>query len=134
MPATQSDLIALIPTTAPAATKDSDQQHGFDYDHLCYLIAFTLGSLTSLEVKIQFTDDGSTWNDVYDANATQIAQTYTADANYWVFLSSPTNQTRMAPSFFAAAGWRLTVTPTGTATGSSIKVDGSPFVAGMVPT
>lgn len=132
MPATKSTPFTIVSTTSPAANATSGQFDGRDFDHMFLFITFTLGSLTSITLKPQFSYDGATFFDVYDANQTLISYTFSVSLTGCILLGSNNTNSRMQPLPFGVPAFQFVTTISGTATGSSFTVYGLPFVLGGV--
>lgn len=134
MPSAVQKAQVLFNALAPVTASSSTAQQTFGADHIALEIDFTLGSLTSCDVNLEFAywSSGLVWDEVFDSQGTQIQLSFTASADGWYFISSPTSNTRMAPVPIATRAWRITLAPTGTATSSSMTMRASPFAMGSV--
>lgn len=136
MPASAKNPVDLIATTTPVVAVNSSDQPAFAHDHIWLYVDFTLGSLTSVSVALEFaywdSSTGPVWDAVYDAKQTQVEQTFTSSFDGWVLVSSPDNNSRMNACAIAARYWRVAVTFSGTNTSSSIAVKGLPYSVGSV--
>lgn len=131
MPVSRTKELNLLATTSPIVTGAMAEEAGVEYDHLCLFIDFTLGSLTSIDIKLQFSIDGATWYDAYAADKTLISVGFSASFSGAIYFGvGSAAATRMQPAIIAAPLWRLYVTTNGTTTSSSLKVDCIPFTVG----
>lgn len=131
MPATRQQLFTIF-DVSPVAVATSTPEVGFDFDHLTLFIEFTLGSLTNITIEPQFSYDGVTWMDVYDATMTQITYTPTASMTRAFVLGANNSNSRLQPLPFCVPLWRFDLAITGSPTGSSLKLQGQPFVVGNI--
>lgn len=133
MSASHEDIILLDITTIVTTT--AVHQTTKRWDHLMVFVDFTLGSLTDVDIDLIYgsTKAGTvalTDYDAYDANQTQIQQTFTADFLGAFPMATQNNTTRLSPAPIASDTWTLKVTPNGTPTSSSIEVVVRPFSYG----
>lgn len=135
MPSTAT-VRALHATASPAASNTASPQAALSFDHVWLFVEFTKGSLTSLDIELEFghwvTGTGLVWDKVYDSQGTQVKLNFTANFDGWIVLSSQHDNTRMAPVPLGGEVWRTVVTPNGTASGSSIAVKAQPFSLGAI--
>lgn len=121
--------VTIIAVTAPAVTVTTTPVNAALIDHVWLFTAFTKGSLTSFAIKPQFAI-ADTWYDVYDANQNQITYSWSANFTGAFFLGSNNTNARMQPLSICVPRLQFVGTATGTATSSSIQVDGVYFTLG----
>jgi len=107
--------------------------NGLEIDHLLLFITFTLDTLTSVDIDLQESLDGSTWYDVYAADKTQITVQFTASFTGAIYCGQgSTANTKMQPVCIAAPLWRFNITPTGTTGSSALDISAMGFVLGAL--
>jgi len=107
---------SLILTTGYVAGTVLENTHG--YNQLNLLLAFTKGSLTTAEIKVEFSPDNSTWYQETFQSVTGGTATETVGAHQ---ISASGNYRIMIPLKDRYA--RVSVKGTGTVTSSLMAVD-----------
>lgn len=132
MPAAMQDAVTVFSSAAPSNGTSSTEQSGMNFDHLLLFVTFTLAGATSVQLKLQFSLDGTNWFDVYDGAQTLIAVTLTTSFTGAIYLTSEQNTTRLTYAVMAAPLWRLSQVVVGTITSDTIAVDAIGFSVGAV--
>lgn len=88
------------------------------YDQLNLLVAFTKGSLTSMDVKIDYSDDGETW---YQETFSAISSGVSTESPGVHRFSTTGNQTIAVSTKWRFA--RISVLGNGTVTNSLVAID-----------
>ena len=132
MPAAMQEPIELHAAGVASSSFNSTAYTGMVFDHLILFLDFTLGSLSSLDIDLEFSLDGATWWKVYDGSQGQVRLSFTASFTGAIYLTSAQNTTRMSPAVLAAPLWRVSYATTGTVTGSSVELHAVPFSIGSV--
>ncbi len=125
----------LVLTQSPAANATSVHQPTLRWDHLGLFIKFVLGSLTSVDISLVLgsTEAGTIALadfDAFDANQSQILQSFTSSFTGWMPLSTQNTATRMNPAAITSDTWAIKAAITGSAAGSTLDVWVRPFGLG----
>lgn len=101
----------------------SDYQEIFQHKQLELLIAFTLGSLTTAEIKVEFSNDGTTYyREVYDSVGTPSGGSVTITENMIERSLAATGNYRIAIPILDRY-IKISVKGSGTATSSSMTIN-----------